>query len=452
MQFFIKRLQLFFKVFVADFFARCYANIAPGVERPALRFYFSQRGGFAQAERVGIGGGGGAIGGKDFVDFGLGFFAALGKVGRFATVKAHDVGDKADLCGAPVAVGAVYLAVDVACVDKQHGVGAVCFCLAFVKKPQRARQGDGVKHIGANGNHHIYGACCDELLAQFLLAGAGIRCRVGHDKACPPTGIEGGVKKLYPQVVGIVGARQAKGEAAACAHHVFEALFIYGIDVKRRVGQNKVKPPGGVVRVVVIAVDVVAVFDFAFEPMHGEVEAAQAAGFVGFFYATDGEFISGVALVLGDKACRLHKHAARAAGGVEHVAVEGFDDFGEQLDDGCGGVKLAAALAFAHGECAQKVFVNAAKGVKVERGGDFGDFFEQLFEQGAGKEVVGFGQHACKLRVVALNIAHGGIDARAYVCHFGQVEQVIKPRLGGKVERACGMVGGGLVHTAAAPR
>ena len=82
-------------------------------------------------------------------------------------------------------------------------------------------------------------------------------------------------------------------------------------------------------RVVIVAVDVAAMFDFAFKPMHGQVKAAQAAGFVGFFYATDGEFIGGVALVLGNKTCRLHKHAARAAGGVEHIAVKGFDDFGE---------------------------------------------------------------------------------------------------------------------------
>ena len=46
---------------------------------------------------------------------------------------------------------------------------------------------------------------------------------------------------------------------------------------------------GGVVRVVVVAVDLAAVADVAFEAMHGEVQAAEAAGFVGLLDAVDGE-------------------------------------------------------------------------------------------------------------------------------------------------------------------
>ena len=43
-------------------------------------------------------------------------------------------------------------------------------------------------------------------------------------------------------------------------------------------------------RVVVVAVDVAAVFDFAFEAVDGEVQAAEASGLVGFLDAVDGEF------------------------------------------------------------------------------------------------------------------------------------------------------------------
>ena len=74
-------------------------------------------------------------------------------------------------------------------------------------------------------------------------------------------------------------------------------------------------------RVVVIAVDVAAVAAVAFQPLHGEVEAAQAAGFVGLFDAAEGRFGGGVLLMLGDEARRLHEHAAGAAGGVEDSAV-----------------------------------------------------------------------------------------------------------------------------------
>ena len=52
-------------------------------------------------------------------------------------------------------------------------------------------------------------------------------------------------------------------------------------------------------------------------------------------------------------------------------------------------LRLAAALALAHGELAEEVFVDAPEGVVVQRGGDLGDFLEQFLEEGAGEEVVG---------------------------------------------------------------
>ena len=55
-------------------------------------------------------------------------------------------------------------------------------------------------------------------------------------------------------------------------------------------------------RVVVIAVDVAAVFDVALQPMHSQVQAAQAACFVRLFYTADGQLGSGVLLVFGYKA------------------------------------------------------------------------------------------------------------------------------------------------------
>lgn len=114
-----------------------------------------------------------------------------------------------------------------------------------------------------------------------------------------------------------------------------------------------------------------------------------------------------------------------------------------------GGVKFAAALALAHGELAEEVFVDAPEGVVVERGGDLGDFLEQFLEEGAGEKVVGLGQDAGELRVVLLDVAHGGIDLRADVLGFGAVEQVIEPRLGGQIEDALGVVGGGFIDAAA---
>jgi hypothetical protein len=86
-----------------------------------------------------------------------------------------------------------------------------------------------------------------------------------------------------------------------------------------------------------------------------------------------------------------------------------------------GVAKFAVALALAHSELAEELLVDASEGIVVQRGGDLGDFLEQFLEEGAGEEVVGLGQDAGELRVVLLDVAHGGIDLHADVLGFGAV-------------------------------
>ena len=50
------------------------------------------------------------------------------------------------------------------------------------------------------------------------------------------------------------------------------------------------------------------------------------------------------------------------------------------------------------------------------------------------------GQDAGELRVVLLDVAHGGIDLRADVLGFGAIEQVIEPRLDGQIQDALGVI------------
>lgn len=194
-------------------------------------------------------------------------------------------------------------------------------------------------------------------------------------------------------------------------------------------------------RVVVVAVDVAPVADVALQPMHGKIEAAQAAGFVGFLDAADGELGGRVFLVLGHKACRLDEHAAGTASRVKDAPVERLDDLGQQFDDAGRGVELPTALAFSHGERTQEILVDAAKGIEVEGGRDLGYLFQQFLEQGAREKVVGLGQHPGQLRVVLFDEAHCGIDLGADVSGFGQSQQVVKPSLWGKVEDAFSVVG-----------
>ena len=148
-------------------------------------------------------------------------------------------------------------------------------------------------------------------LADFLLGGAGVGGGVGHDESGAARFIQRGVEELNPEVVGVVGARQAEGEAAARADGVLQPLLVHGVDVERRIGEDEVEAAGGVVRVVVVAVDVAAVADVAFEAVDGEVQAAEAAGFVGLLDAVDGEFCSGILLVLAPRSARTGRTCRR---------------------------------------------------------------------------------------------------------------------------------------------
>src|SRR5206468_1114598 len=141
-----------------------------------------------------------------------------------------------------------------------------------------------------------------------------------------------------------------------------------------------------------------------------------------------------------------NEHAARTARGVEHAPVVRLKDFDDQPDDAGRCVELAAFLSFGAGKFAEKVLVNAPEGVVVHCGGNLGDFFQQFLEEGAGEDVVGLGQDAGELRVVFLDVAHGGIDLRADVLGFRKFEQVIEPRYGGQVKDAVGMISGGFVN------
>ena len=214
-------------------------------------------------------------------------------------------------------------------------------------------------------------------------------------------------------------------------------------------GEDEVERSSVGVRVVVVAVDVAAVLDVAFQPLHGEVEAAQAAGSVGLFDADDSKPSCGVPPVPRDPARRLHEHPAGATGGVEDAAVKRFDDFGEQADDATRRVELAAFLAFGAGEFAEEVFVDAPESVVVGRRRNLGNLLEQFLEQRAGEQVEGLGQHTGELWVELLYVAHRRVDLGADVGHLGQRQQIIEARLGAQIQNAFGVIGNGFIDSAA---
>ena len=128
-EFLVQRFELFLEILVAHGFAGGHAHVAPGIERPALRFDFLERGGAAQAGHVrcditcGLAISSGFA--EDFFELRAGFVAAEGEVEGFAAIEADEVGEEANLRGRPFAVRAVHLPVDVAGIDEQDGVGTI---------------------------------------------------------------------------------------------------------------------------------------------------------------------------------------------------------------------------------------------------------------------------------------------------------------------------------------
>ena len=145
---------------------------------------------------------------------------------------------------------------------------------------------------------------------NVLFGRAGVGGGVGHDETCTSFGIQSRVEKLNPQVVRIVRARQAERKAAARSDGVLQPLLVHGVDVERWIGENEVESAGGIVRVVVVAVDIATVANVAFEPMNREIQAAETACLIGLLDTVNGKFRSGVLFMLGHEPGGLNEHAA----------------------------------------------------------------------------------------------------------------------------------------------
>ena len=79
-----------------------------------------------------------------------------------------------------------------------------------------------------------------------------------------------------------------------------------------------------------VLVEGVGLGDVAFQPVNGEVHFREADGVAVFSCPKNVTLLGRVAAVLLDEVAGLNKHAARAAGGIEHDAVVRLDD----IDDG----------------------------------------------------------------------------------------------------------------------
>ena len=194
--------------------------------------------------------------------------------------------------------------------------------------------------------------------------------------------------------------KRRPGPTASLSRSLSTALTLNG-----GLARTKSNAPDGLVRIVVVAVDVAAVADVALQAVHGEVHAAQAPGLVGLLDAEDGE------LGRRGSSCARRRSARDCTNmppepqaGSRMRPWKGSRISTSSARCCAGRVELAALLPLGPRELAEEVLVDAAEGVVVERGGNLGDLLQQLLEQRAVEELVGLGQHAGELRVVLLDV------------------------------------------------
>ncbi len=200
-----------------------------------------------------------------------------------ATIEADEIGYELDLRFGEIAVGAVELAEDMAGIDEEDFPGAVAGLFPLVEEPKGAGQGDGEEEIRADGDHDIDIAGADDFFPDVLLGGAGIGGGVGHDESGASRPVQRGVEMLDPEVVAIVGARDAEGIARISG----EALLVDLADIEGRVRHHEIEAADGVLQVLVVGI---ALPDLAAQAVDGEVQPGEPRGVGDALLTVDGDF------------------------------------------------------------------------------------------------------------------------------------------------------------------
>src|SRR5579883_512107 len=138
-----------------------YSHVATGIETPSLRFDLLQRSYFAESWHIGI-----CPLGERLLYPGC---TSLAGFYVFATIEAHDIGDKFYIFGQELTVRSVDLPVNVACIDKKHAILARRPSFPLVKEPERAGQRHRIKEIRTDRNDHIHALLLQQLAADLQL-------------------------------------------------------------------------------------------------------------------------------------------------------------------------------------------------------------------------------------------------------------------------------------------
>ena len=108
--------------------------------------------------------------------------------------------------------------------------------------------------------------------------------------------------------------------------------------------------------------------------------------------------------------------------------MERFDDFHDELDERGRREKLSAPSPLAHGELAEKVFVNLSEGIALDVHRDGVERPQQRHEDAAVEPREGLRKHVLEFLVFLLDGLHGFVDLLTDVRSLWEIEKCLKPR------------------------
>ena len=147
-------------------------------------------------------------------------------------------------------------------------------------------------------------------------------------------------------------------------------------------------------------------------------------------------------MVARDELGGMSEHSARPAGRIEDGAAVRLDNLDNQLHDRGRREILAALLHVRRGELPHEIFEDQPIGVPLDREGR--EQPQQLAEHRIGQRAIALRQHAREVGIGLGDALHRGIERLGEVGRLGQLKQAGKAGIGGEVDRALGLIVGGL--------
>ena len=245
---------------------------------------------------------------------------------------------------------------------------------------------------------------------------AGVGRRVRHDEPGASVLGEGRVEGLNPEVVAVVGVRDAEREALVPS----ELVLVDTVDVERRVRHHVVKAADRLVKVVVVGV---ALTDIAGETVERQVHLGQRNRDFLLLLAVDRQPGRRRVGMAPDELGALDEHAARSAGRIEHAPLEGLEDLDDQPHDRVRREELTAESSLGLGEVGEEIFVDQPEGVARQLPWQRSEQPTQLDEDVGFHALVAAREDIPELGVGGFHGLHGLVDRLAEVRSLGQLDQ-----------------------------